>query len=193
MELENEMNETKEKRKLDVPILERFIRQLNQEVYTRELKLQTEENGTKIAQLQGFIAGARTYKTLMNDAGFVNARTDDREELFFSIDDNGDEECSLNPQGVEASNIMAQAFILMPEYKEFQEKRQARVEDAKNDLFFYSDKGRDLYWYRDWFNALTKIDEWIEILKSYFYRLQAKKEQAAKQAREELPFEDMEA
>lgn len=36
MELENEMNETKEKRKLDVPILERFIRQLNQEVYTRE-------------------------------------------------------------------------------------------------------------------------------------------------------------
>lgn len=60
MELENEMNETKEKRKLDVPILERFIRQLNQEVYTRELKLQTEENGTKIAQLQGFIAGART-------------------------------------------------------------------------------------------------------------------------------------
>lgn len=184
MELENEMNETKEKRKLDVPILERFIRQLNQEVYTRELKLQTEENGTKIAQLQGFIAGARTYKTLMNDAGFVNARTDDREELFFSIDDNGDEECSLNPQGVEASNIMAQAFILMPEYKEFQEKRQARVEDAKNDLFFYSDKGRDLYWYRDWFKALTKIDEWIEILKSYFYRLQAKKEQAAKQARE---------
>lgn len=193
MELENEMNETKEKRKLDVPILERFIRQLNQEVYTRELKLQTEENGTKIAQLQGFIAGARTYKTLMNDAGFVNARTDDREELFFSIDDNGDEECSLNPQGVEASNIMAQAFILMPEYKEFQEKRQARVEDAKNDLFFYSDKGRDLYWYRDWFKALTKIDEWIEILKSYFYRLQAKKEQAAKQAREELPFENMEA
>ena len=129
----------------------------------------------------------------MNDAGFVNARTDDREELFFSIDDNGDEECSLNPQGVEASNIMAQAFILMPEYKEFQEKRQARVEDAKNDLFFYSDKGRDLYWYRDWFKALTKIDEWIEILKSYFYRLQAKKEQAAKQAREELPFENMEA
>ncbi|MGP1368057.1 MAG: hypothetical protein ACTTKX_02200 [Treponema sp.] len=193
MELENEMNETKEKRKLDVPILERFIRQLNQEVYTRELKLQTEENGTKIAQLQGFIAGARTYKTLMNDAGFVNARTDDREELFFSIDDNGDEECSLNPQGVEASNIMAQAFILMPEYKEFQEKRQARVEDAKNDLFFYSDKGRDLYWYRDWFKALTKIDEWIEILKSYFYRLQAKKEQAAKQAREELPFEEQDA
>jgi len=193
MELENEMNETKEKRKLDVPILERFIRQLNQEVYTRELKLQTEENGTKIAQLQGFIAGARTYKTLMNDAGFVNARTDDREELFFSIDENGDEECSLNPQGVEASNIMAQAFILIPEYKEFQEKRQSRVEDAKNNLFFYSDKSRDLYWYRGWYEAITQVDDYIHALNAKFELLKQKKEQAAKQAEEELPFEDMEA
>ena len=193
MELDDEMNETKEKRTIKVPILERFIKHLNQEVYIRELRLQTEENGMKIAQLQGYITGTKIYKKLMDAAGFANIYTDDREEMFFSIDENGDEKCSLNPQGIEASNIMSQALILMPEYKDFQKNREAKIEDAKNHLFFYSDKSRDLYWYRGWFEAITQVDDYIHALNAKFELLKQKKEQAAKQAEEELPFEEQDA
>ena len=155
------------------------------------MRLQTEENGTKIAQLQGYITGTKIYKKLMDAAGFVNIYTDDREEMFLSIDENGDEECSLNPQGVEYSNIMAQALILMPEYKDFQKNREAKIEEAKNNLFFYSDKTRDLYWYRGWYEAITQVDDYIHALNAKFELLKQKKEQAAKQVEEELPFEDM--
>ena len=53
--LDDETTEPEEKGTLEVPILKQFITHLNQVVYAKELALQTEENGTLIAKLQGYV------------------------------------------------------------------------------------------------------------------------------------------
>ena len=189
--LEDETTEQEEKGTIEVPILKQFITHLNQVVYTKELALQTEESGTLIAKLQGYIAGARKYKTLMNAAGFADMDTQERVRPFFTVDAEGNTSCILNPQGITESNIMAQAFIRMPEYQAFKKMREREIESAKTDLFFYSDKGRDLYWCREWYNAMIQIDSWIEQLQIRVQWLEAEKDRAKKRAKEELPFENM--
>lgn len=191
--LDDETTEQEEKGTIEVPILNQFITHLNQVVHTKELALQTEESGTLIAKLQGYIAGARKYKTLMNAAGFAHMDTQERNQPFFTVDAEGNKSCILNPQGITESNGMAQAFIRMPEYQAFKKMREREIESAKTDLFFYSDKGRDLYWCREWYNAMIQIDEWIEQLKTRVQWLEAQKKSAEKKAKEELPFENMEA
>ena len=191
-ETEHETDETPQEDSVENGMLENLIMQLNTVVHQKELTLQTEESGTLIAKLQGYIAGARKYKSLMSKSGFAHALTEAKSSLFFTVDYAGNEKCELNPMGVESSFALVQELIHLPEYKDFEKKRTEAVESAKNALFFKSEKGRDLYWYRDWYKALTQIDEWIAKLSERFYRLQNEKEQAAKKAKEELPFEYME-
>ena len=191
--LEDETTKQKEKRTLEVPIFKQFITHLNQVVYTKELALQTEKRRTRIAKLQGYIAGVRKYKKLMNAAGFVDTNTQERARPFFAVDDEGNTRCIINSQEITEINIMAQAFIYMPEYQAFKKMRECEIEKAKTNLFFYSDKGRDLYWCREWYNAMIQIDEWIEQLQIRVQWLEAEKERTEKRAIEELPFENMEA
>ena len=191
--LEDETTEQEEKGTIEVPILKQFITHLNQVVYTKELALQTEKRRTRIAKLQGYIAGVRKYKKLMNAAGFVDTNTQERARPFFAVDDEGNTRCIINSQEITEINIMAQAFIYMPEYQAFKKMREREIEQAKTNLFFYFNKGRDLYWCREWYNAMIQIDEWIEQLQIRVQWLEAEKERTEKRAIEELPFENMEA
>ena len=58
----------------------------------------------------------------------------------------------------------------------------------KAHCFFQSEKGRDLYFYRGWYEAIMQIDHWVEKLDEYFYYQQEKKAKAEREAREELQF-----
>lgn len=162
--LDDETTEQKKKRTIEVPILKQFLTHLNQVVYTKNLALQTEESGTLIAKLQGYIAGARKYKTLMNAAGFAHMDTQERNQPFFTVDAEGNKSCILNPQEIIEANIAAQAFIRMPEYQAFKKMREREIERVKTELFFYFKEGSDLYWCKGWYKAMIQIDNWIEQL-----------------------------
>ena len=162
--LDDETTEQEEKGTIEVPILNQFITHLNQVVHTKELALQTEESGTLIAKLQGYIAGARKYKTLMNAAGFAHMDTQERNQPFFTVDAEGNKSCILNPQEIIEANIAAQAFIRMPEYQAFKKMREREIERVKTELFFYFKEGSDLYWCKGWYKAMIQIDNWIEQL-----------------------------
>ncbi|MFC2602295.1 MAG: hypothetical protein ACFNX0_00115 [Treponema sp.] len=164
MDLENEMDETKEKRTIEVPILKQFITHLNQVVHTKELALQTEKRRKRIAKLHGYIAGVRKYQILMDAAGLADLDTQKRARPFFTVDEKDNNRCLLNPQEITEANIAAQAFISMPEYQAFKKMRERAIEQVKTHLFFYFNKGSDLYWCKEWYKAMIQIDNWIEQL-----------------------------
>lgn len=169
-------------------ILDNFIGQLNQVVKTKELSLQVEESSVLIAKLQGYIAGARKYKVLLKEAGFESASTELTGDLFFETDVKGHEECNLLPIQLEIVTPLMHDVIRSEKFKDFEEKREEAIENAKSSLFFQSEKGRDLYFYRGWYEAIMQIDHWVEKLDEYFYYQQEKKAKAEREAREELQF-----
>lgn len=169
-------------------ILDNFIGQLNQVVKTKELSLQVEESSVLIAKLQGYIAGARKYKLLLTEAGFEGANTELTGDLFFETDAKGHEECNLLPIQLEIVTPLMHDVIRFEMFKDFKEKREEAIENAKSSLFFQSEKGRDLYFYRGWYEAIMQIDHWVEKLDEYFYYQQEKKAKAEREAREELQF-----
>ena len=186
--LDNETTEQKKKRTIEVPILKQFLTHLNQVVYTKGLALQTAKRKKRIAKLQGYIAGARTYQMLMDNAGLADMDTQERARPFFTVDEKDNNRCILNPQEIIEANITAQAFIRMPEYQAFKKMREREIERVKTDLFFYFKEGSDLYWCKGWYKAVIQIDNWIEQL-----QIQVKWLEVVKRAKEETSFGNMAA
>lgn len=150
-----------EQKNVVVPeILLTLVQQLNCEAREAEIALQSEENGSKIAKLQGFLAGATEYKEVMIESGYVLDRK------YF-----GTQECKT-PYilGSDFTGSLAELRDIISDiddltesyiYEEFFKELRRRIERKKDDLFYSSDKGRDLYFVKGWHKAITKIGNTI--------------------------------
>ena len=160
-----------------------LVKQLNAIAYEKEAVLQCEESGTKIANLQGFLAGVRSYKKVMRDNGYeFDIKYDDTTERACQYFDDDGCVLDLNELRVTLSDITE--FTETTAYEKFKEKWQSSVDTKKDWLFYSSEKDRDLHFVKGWYEAMKMIDDFIE-------RLQQELEAAEKEAANSLPFEEI--
>ena len=160
-----------------------LVKQLNSVAYEKEAVLQCEESGTKIANLQGFLAGVRNYKKVMRDNGYeFDIKYDGTTERACQYFDDDGCVLELNELRVTLSDITE--FTETRTYEKFKEKWQASVDTKKDWLFYTSEKSRDLHFVKGWYEAMKMIDDFIE-------RLQQELEAAEKEAANSLPFEEI--
>lgn len=168
------------------PMLEihkEFVRQMNQVVQNKRLALQTEENGNRIAILQGYCGGFYTYKRLLKESGYDETEIPIEAELsapFINA-----EGCILKLPELRSVRSQADTLQITACYVELQSRIKGEIERQKNTLFFESEKGRDLFWSKGWHESITQIARWIEDLDCYFSIAEASK-------KERLPFDDEE-
>lgn len=80
-----------EKKEIPIPqIMLILLKQLNYTAHEKEAVLQCEESGSKVANLQGFLAGVRAYKKALRDNGYTFDikfdSTEERKLPYFSDD-----------------------------------------------------------------------------------------------------------
>ena len=170
-------------------LLSKLFCQLVETTELAEARLQSEENGSKIANLQGYCKGKKTYSMLLRDTGFNIDLSFDR-TCFISVDENGAECCNLSFSELSKINSEIEELEDDDNYKNLLKVIEEKVNERKNKLFYDSEKGRDLYWCKGWYEAITKIEYWIKELR-FFYNVNKQKIEKAK--KEELPFNEVNA
>ena len=170
-------------------LLSKLFCQLEGTTELAEAKLQSEENGSKIANLQGYCKGKNTYAVLLKEIGF-NIDLNFDKTCFISVDEAGVSCCSLSFSELSKINSEIDELEEDDDYKNLLKMIEEKVNERKNKLFYDSEKGRDLYWCKGWYEAITKIEYWIKELR-FFYNVNKQKIEKAK--KEELPFNEVNA
>lgn len=170
-------------RKVETPeIMLTLIQQLNFEAGGKEKLLQQEENGNKIANLQGFLSGVRAYKQAMRDSGYIlDEEFDGTEKRLIPFLDNG--VCTIELPELRKVNLDIDEATISDEYDGFKVFWDNAIDKQKDWLFYISEKGRDLHFVKGWYEAMKWVDETVE-------RLKAELECAEKDEAESLPFDD---
>lgn len=155
-------------------VIELLIKQLNCRAGSVEATLQEEENGSKIAKLQGFLAGVKSYKQTLKDAGFIVGADLETEKMapwiIESANKNQDDDeiydVELNFTELTRIVIDLDTFESMDFYEELRKKKVEKIDKMKDQLFYYSEKGRELYWCKGWYEAYSLIKKWTATLRS---------------------------
>lgn len=173
-----------EKKKIPIPqIMLILLQQLNYTAHEKEAVLQCEESGSKVANLQGFLAGVRSYKKAMRDNGYIFDikfdSTEERKLPYFS-----DDGCEIGLAELREVCSDIDEMTDSADYKNFQELLKKAVDIQKDWLFYTSEKGRDLHFCKGWYEAMKTIDDIIE-------RLGRELEAAEKVAANSLPFNEI--
>lgn len=168
-------------------LLSKLFCQLVETTEFAEARLQSEENGSKIANLQGYCKGKNVYVMLLKEIGFNIDLSYDR-ACFISVDENGAKCCDLSFSELETINSEIEELEDDNDYKNLLKMIEEKVNERKNKLFYDSEKGRDLYWCKGWYEAISKIEYWIKELR-FFYNVNKQKIEKAK--KEELPFNEV--
>ena len=172
-----------EKREIPTPqIMLILLQQLNYTAHEKEAVLQCEESGSKVANLQGFLAGVRSYKKALRDNGYiVDIKFDSTEERklpYFS-----DDGCEIGLAELREVCSDIDEMTDSADYKNFQELLQKAVDIQKDWLFYTSEKGRDLHFAKGWYEAMSATG-------ATMLRLHTALDAAEKEAAESLPFDD---
>lgn len=177
-------------------LFKNLLLQANHAAHEAETKLQVEESGNKIADLQGFCAGIRNFKSVAKSAGFdippTIFDTANRMTPWVQVAENqdGDTTCDL---ALSLLRIFLTQLDLLAKTKEYEALGagiQAETNSKKNWLFNEAKSGRDLYWVRGWKRGFSWVSSQIGELRLH---LNIKETQAKKKAQEKassLPFDD---
>ena len=181
-------------------IFSNLIMQSNHAAHEAEAKLQVEEKGNNVADLQGFCAGIRRFKSVAKDAGFdvpprlfdtANRMTPWVQELDGADGDgDGDMDCKLSLDELSEFSRLLDELCARDEYAKLREYMQDEIKAKKDFLYAEAKTSRDLFWTHGWHRGFS----WIELqIKELHYWKGVKQQQAEKRAKEkasELPFED---
>ncbi|MGP1431729.1 MAG: hypothetical protein ACTTJ4_05385 [Treponema sp.] len=172
--------------------------QANHAAHEAEAHLQVEEKSNSVAELQGFCAGIRNFKSAANKAGFVVPPalfdTANRMEPWIrrldSEEDDGDMECTLELDVLTEFSRILDLLTTSDSYTALEEITQSSIRAKKDFLYSEAKSARDLFWIRGWHRGFT----WVKTaIKELYYWKSVKEQQAAKRAKEkasELPFGD---
>lgn len=175
-----------------------LLQQANHAAHEAEAHLQVEEKSNSVAELQGFCAGIRNFKSAANKAGFVVPPalfdTANRMEPWIrrldSEEDDGDMECPLEMDVLTEFSRILDVLTTSDSYTELEEITQSSIKAKKDFLYSEAKSARDLFWIRGWHRGFT----WVKTeIKDLYYWKSIKEQQAAKRAKEkasELPFGD---
>ncbi|MGP1444326.1 hypothetical protein [Treponema sp.] len=175
-----------------------LLQQANHAAHEAEAHLQVEEKSNSVAELQGFCAGIRNFKSTANKAGFVVPPalfdTANRMEPWIrrldSEEDDGDMECTLELDVLIEFSRTLDLLTTSDSYTELEEIIKSSIRAKKDFLYSEAKSARDLFWIRGWHRGFT----WIKTeIKELYYWKNVKEQQAAKRAKEkasELPFGD---
>lgn len=152
-----------------------------QTVNNAEALLQVEESGNKIARLQGICAGFRKLKTLLDskDIDFVLSSP---EQNIFQRDEDGDYFIGsdyYNAMKLKTlENYKVQAELLLADFAEkgLGQAIADEVDNAKDTLFFKSEKGRDLFFWRGWYQSIMSVIDYANCLIREYEVKKAEKE-----------------
>ena len=179
-------------------MFDQLLKQANHAAHEAEAHLQVEEKSNSVAELQGFCAGIRNFKSAANKAGFVVPPalfdTANRMEPWIrqldSEEDTGDMECPLGLDELTGFSRILDLLTTSDSYTELEEIRQSSIKAKKDFLYSEAKSARDLFWIRGWHRGFT----WVKTeIKELYYWKSVKEQQAAKRAKEkasELPFGD---
>lgn len=166
--------------------MERFFNQAYCLAEYCEGALQTEESGTKIANLQGRLAGFRRFMKIMEEDGKLLTTIPLPIENFpvvYNVE-LGKWTCS------EKDYFKLKKWYEVTKQVEklifgLSSTLDKAVEDKKNWLFYQSTKSRDLHFVKGWYFSMTMFEDWcVAIADGYI---------AAKKAHEEeLQFDEEE-
>lgn len=160
-----------------------LIKQMNEQAYENEADLAVEESAVKIANLQGYLAGVRKYKRLLVSNGYVLdvKYMDTTERSLFYYD--SDKTCNLGLSDLRDAISEIEVVTDTASWEEFKISWQKEVAAMKDELFYKSEKSRDLHFCKGWYRAMQQVDAYIDALN---YQL----EYLEKEAASSLPFGD---
>lgn len=171
----------REERKVPVPeILLALVRQLNRVAFEKEGELQFEESGSKVARLQGYLAGVREYKQTMRVFWTLDGKYDGTAERELPYSD-GDGSRHLDVRELREVVAGINDMTESADWAAFKNLWQEAVDAQKDWLFYTREKGRDLHFVKGWYEAMREIDDTI-------IRLRNELEAAEQETAENLPF-----
>lgn len=152
-----------------------------QEVNNAEALLQVEESGNKIARLQGICAGFRKLKSLLEEKN-IDFEISAPEQNIFERDENGNYIIGVdyyNEMKLKMLEVYkTQSELMLADFAEkgLGQAISEEVEDVKNRLFFESEKGRDLFFYRGYYQSLMSVIDYANCLIREYEVKKAEKE-----------------
>lgn len=179
-------------------MFDQLLKQANHAAHEAEAHLQVEEKSNSVAELQGFCAGIRNFKSAANKAGFIVPPalfdTANRMEPWVQQIDNSedgvDTECNLALDVLNEFSRILDSLTASDSYTSLEEAIQSAIKAKKDFLYSEAKTGRDLFWVRGWHRGFTWVKKQI---KELHYWKSIKEQQAEKRAKEkasELPFDD---
>lgn len=179
-------------------MFDQLLKQANHAAHEAEAHLQVEEKSNSVAELQGFCAGIRNFKSAANKAGFIVPPTlfdtANRMEPWVQQIDNSedgvDTECNLALDVLNEFSRILDSLTASDSYTALEETIQSEIKAKKDFLYSEAKAGRDLFWVRGWHRGFTWVKKQI---KELHYWKSIKEQQAEKRAKEkasELPFGD---
>lgn len=179
-------------------IFGQLIMQSNFAAHEAEAKLQVEEKGNSVADLQGFCAGIRQFKSKAKEAGFdippalfdtANRMTPWIQEIENS-ESGENAECDLALEELTEFSRQLDELSYGENYSNLEKSMQEEIKKKKDYLYGEAKNGRDLFWVRGWDRGFS----WVKTqIKELHYWKSVKEQQAERRRKEkasELPFED---
>lgn len=179
-------------------IFGQLIMQSNFAAHEAEAKLQVEEKGNNVADLQGFCAGIRAFKSKAKEAGFnippalfdtANRMTPWIQEIENS-ESGENAECDLALEELTEFSRQLDELSYGEKYSNLEKSMQEEIKKKKDYLYGEAKNGRDLFWVRGWDRGFS----WVKTqIKELHYWKSVKEQQAERRRKEkasELPFED---
>lgn len=181
-------------------IFKNLVLQSNFAAHEAEAKLQVEEKGNNVAELQGFCAGIKNFKSVAKDAGFdvppnlfdtANRMTPWVQKLDNEDgEEEGDMDCSLSLAELKDFSRLLDELTDSESYTAVKESMQNKVKAKKDFLYSEAKSSRDLFWTHGWHKGFF----WVETqIKELLYWKNIKEQQAERKAKEKasmLPFGD---
>ncbi|MCR4715184.1 MAG: hypothetical protein K5751_12510 [Treponemataceae bacterium] len=175
-----------------------LVLQSNFAAHEAEAKLQVEEKGNNVADLQGFCAGIRKFKSVAKDAGFdvppalfdtANRMTPWVQKLDGADGDgDGDTDCELSLDTLTEFSRLLDELTASNEYAKVRESMQNEIKEKKDYLYAKASSSRELFWTHGWHRGFS----WVEgQIKELYYWKSVKEQQAERLKKEkesELPF-----
>lgn len=179
-------------------IFGQLIMQSNFAAHEAEAKLQVEEKGNSVAELQGFCAGIRQFKTKAAESGFDIPQalfdTANRMSPWIQEIDNSESdentECYLDIDALTEFSRLLDELSSSENFSDLEKSMLDEIKKKKDYLYGEAKNGRDLFWVRGW----DKGFNWVKSqIKELHYWKSVKEQQAERRRKEkasELPFED---
>lgn len=141
-----------------------LILQLNFYAEKSKIDLETTEASSDVARAQGFIAGVVKYKEVLEDSGYS------LDPMLFNTKNNKVpywEEAAERITLVELYRLVndLDTFLNSDDYNRIKQNWEEAVSKQKDKLFYEGEKGRELYYCKGWYFAMSRVGKIVNWLK----------------------------